>query len=205
MPHKPKHKKPRSFLEGVESYFENDPVQQALRLPSAVLELNRETKRQLESAAKPALSPAQLKARRDPEEQARMDDMSRRFRERRRTVPPVGPPVPYVEPTAEPTAEPPWPTSPPMHRPSAPRDTPVGDLSRPWWDESGKPPRTPDDPFVASSPYGGGGQLERDPTSFAPPPEEFEPAWDKRERDIAARAILRRQLKEAKARGPMGP
>ena len=118
MPHKPKHKKPRSFLEGVESYFENDPVQQALRLPSAVLELNRETKRQLESAAKPALSPAQLKARRDPEEQARMDDMSRRFRESRRPIDPysalplttdpfTGEPVEPVEPVELRGQEPP--------------------------------------------------------------------------------------------------
>ena len=59
---------------------------------------------------------------------------------------------------------------------------------------------------LPADPFGGGGQLDpRDPTSFAAQPEASEPAWDKRERDVAARALLRRQLRAAQARGPMGP
>ena len=49
-------------------------------------------------------------------------------------------------------------------------------------------------------PYGGGGLGRGDPTSFAPPKEELEPAWITRKRDMDRRKVLRQAQRQLKQR-----
>ena len=70
----------------------------ATALPRALGQAKREQDEFLAQAAKPVLSPAQLKAQWSPEEKARQEDMRRRFRESRRPIDPfTGEPVEEVK------------------------------------------------------------------------------------------------------------
>ena len=203
MPHKPNHKAPRdSFLDVVEKGLAGiNPAlgqpatimgvaQKALALPRALRESREQSDAMIERAAKPMPSlRKKKKAKGKPEPAA------------------AAKPAPSKAAPAAPVAMP----DPVVDSPS--RFDAVGDshFSRERYDGTPAYPNEGGQHYLRpialpADPFGGGGQLDpRDPTSFAPPPEEFEPAWDKRERDMAARAMLRRQLRAAQARGPMGP
>ena len=58
-------------------------------------------------------------------------------------------------------------------------------------------PTTPQPP---TDPMDTGGLDRRDPTSFAPPKEELEPAWITRKRDMDRRKVLRQAQRQLKQR-----